>query len=424
MDKDELDIYLELAKEAETAGDYKTADKIDQMIKTSAFDSGSLPPWLRTWLAGTRNRGTADRTIEQIEEATHQKGRSNWFRDLGLQRRIRRDSRTPLDQLTHENVEKSWRGNAAKTLIKNLFFTRAKSNYEVLSGRFKEQVDEIMKGAGNVEQLIEAEITRLQRATPTLTRAAAREAAIQSPAIRARLMSFTTPMRELMTGTEDVLRDAVNDAIQHILNDPATRRSLGLSGATGTAADVTAQRVGVFVKARYGKLFGVNSEISDEVFAKFFRTGSLSSTGSFTGGVIDPDTFFYKMGGARLMPSGLSYVIPALIGGMVIRPVIDPPRPKPGPDVVPVNRETTKIKNELEADRKPKGQYRTPEPQLSAYILAKGFKGAFQQGKTTKRELYDMAFAEKGEAFANDLIQYALKTFGLGGGVERNAPIG
>jgi hypothetical protein len=169
---------------------------------------------------------------------------------------------------------------------------------------------------------------------------------------------------------------------------------------------------------------GPGSEISDEMFMRFFRSGSFNASGAFMGGRIDPTYFFTKQGGAKLLPTGLSYIIPAMFAGGAIIKVIDPPGPKPGPDVVPVTREPTKIINELDADRKPKGQYRTPEPQLSAYIIAKGFKGAFIQGKTTKRELYDMALAEKGAAFANDLIQYALKTFGLGGGVERNAPVG
>ena len=35
---------------------------------------------------------------------------------------------------------------------------------------------------------------------------------------------------------------------------------------------------------------------------------------------------------------------------------------------------------------------------------------AKQPGQTTKKELYNMAIQEKGEAFANDLIQYASPT--------------
>ena len=63
---------------------------------------------------------------------------------------------------------------------------------------------------------------------------------------------------------------------------------------------------------------------------------------------------------------------------------------------------------------------------MSAYILGKQFKGVFQPGQTTKKELYNMAIQEKGEAFANDLIQYAIEKFGLKGigADERDSPVG
>ena len=425
MDRDELEIYLELAKEAEAAGDFKTADKIDGMIKTSAFDKNRLPVWAQNFINGARTPAERASRLREILDGISSRGRSNFLNDLGYARRLRRKRDLRTDQLSGEQSSPLMRGDVGgkgsiRSKINNLFFTRGKAFYEPLSQRFKADVDAILPG---MEAAIVAEIARLRTITPGLTDEAARIQALRSPTVTAYIRRLRTPMSALLHRTQQELKRKIEEAADLIQNDPVTRRELRLTGAF-TAADLTPANIGRVISSRYEKFMGPGSEISDEMFMRFFRSGSFNASGAFTGGRIDPTYFFTKQGGAKLLPTGLSYIIPAMFAGGAIVKVIDPPGPKPGPDVVPVTREPTKIINELDADRKPKGQYRTPEPQLSAYIIAKGFKGAFIQGKTTKRELYDMALAEKGAAFANDLIQYALKTFGLGGGVERNAPVG
>ena len=425
MDRDELEIYLELAKEAEAAGDFKTADKIDGMIKTSAFDKNRLPVWAQNFINGARTPAERASRLKEILDGISSRGRSNFLNDLGYARRLRRKRDLRTDQLSGEQSSPLMRGDvggkgSTRSKINNLFFTRGKAFYEPLSQRFKADVDAILPG---MEAAIVAEIARLRAITPTLTDEAARIQALRSPTVSRYIRALRTPMSALLHRTQQELKRKIEEAADLIQNDPVTRRELRLTGAF-TTADLTPANIGRVISARYEKFMGPGSEISDEMFMRFYRSGSFNPSGSFMGGRIDPTYFFTKQGGAKLLPTGLSYIIPAMFAGGAIVKVIDPPGPKPGPDVVPVTREPTKIINELDADRKPKGQYRTPEPQLSAYIIAKGFKGAFIQGKTTKRELYDMALAEKGAAFANDLIQYALKTFGLGGGVERNAPVG
>jgi hypothetical protein len=425
MDRDELEIYLELAKEAEAVGDFKTADKIDGMIKTSAFDKNRLPVWAQNFINGARTPAERASRLREILDGISSRGRSNFLNDLGYARRLRRKRDLRTDQLSGEQSSPLMRGDvggkgSTRSKINNLFFTRGKAFYEPLSQRFKADVDAILPG---MEAAIVAEIARLRTITPSLTDEAARIQALRSPTVSRYIRALRTPMSALLHRTQQELKRKIEEAADLIQNDPVTRRELRLTGAF-TTADLTPANIGRVISSRYEKFMGPGSEISDEMFMRFFRSGSFNASGAFMGGRIDPTYFFTKQGGAKLLPTGLSYIIPAMFAGGAIVKVIDPPGPKPGPDVVPVTREPTKIINELDADRKPKGQYRTPEPQLSAYIIAKGFKGAFIQGKTTKRELYDMALAEKGAAFANDLIQYALKTFGLGGGVERNAPVG
>ena len=432
MDKDELDIYLELIKEAEAAGDFKTADKIDGMIKTSAFEFNNLPPWLRTWLGSTRNPATRARAIELIQEGVHLRGRTNFFNNLGFRGRLRRLRSTPADELTHENASKAFRGDAglfgsAKSKLKNLLFTRGATNYETLTTRFREEVNQIMNGPRGLTALIDGEVARLGALPANAGRTAdeLRQMALTTPRVSGALRRLTTPMAELLKSTQAELRDKINEAINILRSDPRVRAELGLTGPY-RIADLTMDNIGRVIAARYPKLLGPNSEISDDMFVRFFNTGRVGSRG-FTGGAIDPRHFYTKQGAQKLLPPGYMFIIPALLGGMVIRPIIDPPGPKPGPDVVPpVGGDVVKETNELEADRKRAGQFRTPIPQLQAYILGKTFKGVFHQGKTTKKELYNMAIQEKGEAFANDLIQYAIKTYGLKGvGLgETDSPIG
>ena len=93
MDRDELEIYLEIAKEAEAAGDFKTADKIDGMIKTSAFDKNRLPVWARNFINGARTPAERASRLREILDGISSRGRSNFLNDLGYARRLRRKHR-------------------------------------------------------------------------------------------------------------------------------------------------------------------------------------------------------------------------------------------------------------------------------------------------------------------------------------------
>ena len=429
MDRDELEIYLELAKEAEAAGDFKTADKIDGMIKTSAFDKNRLPVWAQNFINGARTPAERASRLKEILDGISSRGRSNFLNDLGYARRLRRKRNLRTDQLSGEQTSPAMRAEVGgagsiRSKINNLFFTRGKAFFEPLSQRFKEEVDAILPG---MEAAIAGEIARLRPLHTGASDDRLRTLALQSPTVSRYIRMLRTPMSNLLHRTEMELKKKIEEAARLITSDAATRRELRLTGPF-TAADLSPANIGRVISSRYEKFLGPSSEISDEMFMRFFSSGRFNSSGTaFMGGRIDPTYFFTKQGGAKLLPTGLSYIIPAMFAGGAIVKVIDPPGPKPGPDVVPpVGNNVVKLKNELEADRKRAGQYRTPAIQLSAYILGKQFKGVFQPGQTTKKELYNMAIQEKGEAFANDLIQYAAEKFGLKGigANERDSPVG
>ena len=420
MDRDELEIYLELAKEAEAAGDYKTADKIDGMIKTSAFDKNRLPVWAQNFINGARTPAERASRLKEILDGISSRGRSNFLKDLGFARRLRRKRNLRTDQLSGEQTSPAMRAEVGgagsiRSKINNLFFTRGKAFFEPLSQRFKEEVDDILP---RMQAAIDAEVTRLRAVTPGLTDEAYRLQALRSPTVSAFIRSLRTPMSNLLTRTQKELKRKIEEAANLIQHDPVTRRELRLTGPF-LAADLTPANIGRVISSRYEKFLGPSSEISDEMFMRFFRSGSFNASGAFMGGRIDPEYFFTKQGGAKLLPTGLSYIIPAMFAGGAIVKVIDPPGPKPGPDVVPVAPTKTKLTNEL-AQRHRAGLYDIPESTLQAYLDLKKTKGQFTSGVTTKRQIYDLAYLEKGEHFANNFIQWLANKGGLLGGTEKS----
>lgn len=427
MDREELDIYLELAKEAENSGDFKTADKIDSMIRTSAFDKNRLPAWAQNILNGARTPAERAARLREILDGIRSRGTSNVINDMGYARRLRRKRGLRTDQLSGEQSSPLELGDVGglgsiRSKVNNLFFTRGKAFYESLEKRFKAEVDAILP---SIRTTIDAEITRLRPLHPGASEERLRTLALQSPTVSRYIRMLRTPMSNLLHRTEMELKRKIEEAAHLIQHDPVTRRELRLTGPFN-ARDLSVANIGRVISARYEKFMGPGSEITDEVYKRFFDSGTLTN-GVFRGGRIDPEMFFTKQKGAKLMPTGLSYIIPAMFAGGTIVKIIDPPGPKPGPDVVPpASGNVVFEKNELKADRIPAGQYRTPEPQLQAYLLGKNFKGVFHQGQTTKKELYNMALQERGEKFANDLIQFAIKNYGLKGVglTETDSPIG
>ena len=421
MDRDELEIYLELAKEAEAAGDYKTADKIDGMIKTSAFDKNRLPVWAQNFINGARTPAERASRLREILDGISSRGRSNFLNDLGYARRLRRKRDLRTDQLSGEQTAPAMRGEVGgkgsfRSKVNNLFFTRGKAFFEPLSQRFKDDVDDILP---RMQAAIDAEVTRL-RGIPAhagLSDDALKTLALQSPTVSRFIRSLRTPMSNLLHRTQMELKRKIEEAARLITSDPVTRTELGLTGAFNPG-DLSMVNIGRVISARYEKFLGPNSEITDEMFKRFWDSGTLTN-GVFRGGRIDPTYFFTKQGGGKLMPTGLSYIIPAMFAGGAIVKVIDPPGPKPGPDVVPVAPTKTKLTNEL-AQRHRAGLYDIPESTLQAYLDLKKTKGQFTSGVTTKRQIYDLAYLEKGEHFANNFIQWLANKGGLLGGTEKS----
>ena len=122
--------------------------------------------------------------------------------------------------MTHENASKAFRGDvglfgSAKSKLKNLLFTRGATNYETLTTRFREEVNQIMNGPRGLTALIDAEVTRLRGLPVNAGRTddELRQMALTSRSVSGALRRLTTPMAELLKSTQAELRDKINEAI-------------------------------------------------------------------------------------------------------------------------------------------------------------------------------------------------------------------
>ena len=431
MDRDELDIYLELANEAETAGDYRTADKIDGMIREAQF---GIMERLRRRLRNTKLPNERRELERQIRQTTN--GPS--FVDRFMRRQPSfTDAQATIDakqnisggfEKKNLNMDKSLLGrlrNAFQSVYSQEMklrdqFPRAFEAWEAdIQRQVQTQIaDEIAKRTQHNDAL-----AAWRAANRGKGATAANGWVSPVPAYGSKNNTFNlspTTVEEYLTRKSMLskiddpnnplvtLRDAHLDTIQ---------RAIGLARAAGHSTERDILAFIASDRQLRGFLYD-NSSITDGMVKEVIRTNSLPMS-EFCNN--------YKAFKKRMSP-GAAWLIGAAVAGGVTTIL----RPKGEDKVVyvpvPGKPEALKIDNELEADRRKARQFDTPIADLEAYLNFKKSKGVYTQGKTTKKELYNMALQEKGGHFANNLIQYVLQKYGLytpaGGGAEPDAAIG
>lgn len=431
MDRDELDIYLELAKEAETSGDYRTADKIDGMIREAQY---GLTERLRRRLRNTKLPNERRELERQIRQTTN--GPS--FVDRFMRRQPSfTDAQATIDakqnisggfEEKNLNMDKSLLGrlrNAFQSVYSQEIQLRDQfpQAFEAWDADIRRQVetqitDEIAKRTQHNDAL-----AAWRTANPGKPATAKNGWVSPVPAYG----SYNKPYELTPTTVEDyltikkmlskiddpnnplvTLRDAHLDTIQ---------RAIGLARAAGHSTERDILAFIASDRQLRGFLYD-NSSITDGMVKEVIRTNSLPMS-KFCNN--------YKAFKKRMSP-GAASLIGAIVGGGIT--TIFKPKGEDKVVYVPVpgKPEALKIDNELEADRRKLRQFDTPIADLEAYLNFKKTKGVYTQGKTTKKELYNMAIQEKGGHFANNLIQYVLQKYGLytpaGGGAEPDAKIG
>jgi hypothetical protein len=425
MDRDELDIYLELAKEAETSGDYRTADKIDGMIREAQF---GLMERLRRRLRNTKLPSERRELERQIRQTTN--GPS--FVDRFMRRQPSfTDAKTMADagqnisggfEKKNLNMDKSLLGrlrNAFQSVYSQEMklrdqFPRAFEAWhaDILRQKGEQIADEIAKRQQHNDAL-----SAWRAANPGKGATAANGWVSPVPAFGSRnntysLSPSTVESAIVLRYIDDpgnplvTLRDAHVDTIS---------RAISLANAAGHTAPNDVLAFIASDRQTRGFLYD-NSSITDGMIKEVISSGTLSMR-EFCNN--------YKAFKKR-MPPATSAILGAIGGGTLVS--VLPGREKIVPVPVPAKQEALKIDNELEADRRKARQFDTPIADLEAYLNFKKSKGVYTQGKTTKKELYNMAIQEKGGHFANNLIQYVLQKYGLytpaGGGAEPDATIG
>ena len=412
MDRDELDIYLELAKEAETSGDYRTADKIDGMIKEAQNPIQTLFRRTQERLRGLGNEATRARN------QTRDIDRGPNFVD-----RARKSPYTYSDALDVLEKDGKLPGQNANVLRSNArlidriinALQPTFANVMTKSKEFPELYNAWQSlNESKIKNLVDAEVARR-------TTANAGKSPRDPGYLSVNRTNVTKDLRS--TGTFDNLVGNLENQLVAMRDNHAEliRRAI----------DEVEKTYGLD-RTKPGDLNKIKARIASEPKLK----GMLYDNAFTTEGMIDQviatgdipiKRYLTDFGPIKRRMSPLvAGLIGAGVGGGLIS--VLPGRDKIVPVPVPAKPEALKIDNELEADRRKLRQYDTPVADLEAYLNRKKAKGVYTQGKTTKKELYNMAIQEKGGHFANNLIQYVLKTYGLyapvGGGNEPDAKIG
>lgn len=414
MDRDELDIYLELAKEAETSGDYRTADKIDGMIREA---QNPLQTWYRKTQDRIRGLGNESirarnqiRDIDRGPNSVDRARKSPYTYDEAL-KVLEKDKKLPGQ---NEHVMRS-NSRVIDRIINALqptfaaVMTKSKEFPELYAAWSS-------KNEGKIVNLVETEIAR--RKDENLKKGLKPRdpgyLSVDKAAIRAE-MNKAGVFDNLVGNLENQLvamRDNHAELIRRAIDE--VEKTYGLDR---TKPDDLNK-----IKARIASEPKLKGMLYDNAFTSEGMIDSVIKTGD-----IPIDKYLNNFGPIkRRMNPIVAGLIGAGVGGGIVS--VLPGRDKIVPVPVPAKQEALKIDNELEADRRKARQFDTPIADLEAYLNFKKSKGVYTQGKTTKKELYNMAIQEKGGHFANNLIQYVLQKYGLytpaGGGAEPDATIG
>lgn len=414
MDRDELDIYLELAQEAELAGDFRTADKIDSMIREAQNPIQTLFRRTQERLRNVGNeaararRQTVDinRGPNFVDRARKAPYTYNDALDV-----LERDGKLPGQNanVLRSNARLIDRViNALQPTFSNVM-TKAKEFPELYNAW--QSLNE-----SKIKNLVDAEITRRTTANAGKNPRDPGYLSVNRTNVTRDLRS-TGAFENLVGNLENQLvamRDNHAELIRNAIDE--VERTYGLDRTK--PGDINK------IKARIASEPKLKGMLYDNAFTTEGMIDQVIATGD-----IPIKRYLTDFGPIKRR---MSPAVAALLFGGGVGGITTILRPKGEDKVVyvpvPGKPEALKIDNELEADRRKLRQFDTPIADLEAYLNRKKAKGVYTQGKTTKKELYNMAIQEKGAHFANNLIQYVLQKYGLftpaGGGAEPDATIG
>lgn len=389
MQEDNFDKFVKLAFEADLCGNYKSADKIDSLIKRA--QSNPIQNMTRNFI--NRIRGFGDEGARARRQ----------IRDLGRGPNTidRMRSQPSYDELLKQlEGDKNISGHNPAVLRSNATFTDRIINalqpsykqvmqrhtefprlYDEWKNTFNSRKSELQKRLG----LKDDEFADYLRDNPSV-----RE-------------SLVGPLENELVA----MRDAHVSLIDRTINEVC--RVHGIERSPGNLNQIKA-RIGSDRNLR-GMLYD-NSFTTDSMIEDVLTSGTI------------PMKAYVGFGPWKRSMSpavaGLLFFSAGAAGGSAIKSLPDSkskektlPKEQSKSQTVPQNQYSTgTLENELEADRKGTGMYDTPIETIEKYIKRKKQNGSIKPG-ITKKELYNMALIDLGEHTANNLIQYVMSTYGF-----------
>lgn len=388
MQEKELETMLKLAMEADSKGNYKSADEIDNFIKEA---QNPLQNWTRNQIRRLRGlgdeSGRARRQIRNIErgpntvdrmrsQPTFEEalGRLDDGRNISGHNPMKLRSNSAIVDRIINALQPTYR----QIMTKRSEFPRLYREWETTYNRRMQELKTSLS-------FTDDELGDYLRTHPEM-----RE-------------NLVGPLENQLVSMRNSHVDLINRTIDQVCD----------------AYDITRSPENLnVIKARIASDRNLRGFLYDNSF-----TTDRMIEQVLTSNNIPIRSYLTNMGPWKRSMSpavaGLLFLSAGAAGGAALKGM-----PKSKPEVKPLPSKSPespigKLENELEADRRGTGLFDTPIATIEKYLKRKKENGSIKPG-ITKQELYNMAKIDLGEHIANNLIQYVMSKFGFK--MKTNAP--
>lgn len=389
MQEKELETMLKLAMEADSKGNYKSADEIDDFIKKA---QNPLQNWTRNQVRRLRGLGDegarARRQIRNIERGPNTIDRM-------------RSQPTFEEALGQLDDGRNISGHNPMKLRSNSAIV------DRIINALQPTYRQIMTKMSEFPSLYrEWETTYNRRKQELKTRFSFTDDELENylqthPEIRENLVG---PLENQLVSMRNSHVDLINRTIDQVCE---------AYGITRSPENLNTIKARIASDRNLRGFLYDNSFTTDRMIEQVLTSGNIPIRSYLTG--MGP----WKRSMSPAV-AGLLFFTAGAAGGAALTGM-PKSKPKSKPDEKPdekplVNKSPEspigKLENELAADRRGTGLFDTPIETIEKYLKRKKENGSIKSG-ITKQELYNMAKIDLGEHVANNLIQYVMSKYGF-----------
>ena len=377
MKENQLEKYIKLAMEADRDGDYKSADKIDNLFKEA---SNPLQTNWRRFV--NKLRGFGDETTRAKRQVQDLRRGPDTIDQM-------RKQPTYDEALELLKGDKNISGhNPMKLRSNNRIIDRIINALQPAYRQVLTKQKEFPKLYAKWKATYDAKVTELKQ-THGFDDDQVDEWLKNNPKEREQLVS---PLESELVQMRNAHVFFIDSAIDQVCKDYGITRSI--DNIKQIKARIASE------KSLRGMLYD-NSYTTDSMIEEVLRSKTIPM-----------DDYLHNMGPWK---ASMSPAVAGLLlfgAGVGVGSVGKGKSQDEAPKGLAASPIVGVLTNELIADRKKAKLFDTPIETMEKYLTRKKNNGSITSG-ITKKELYNMALIDLGEHVANNLIQYVMKTYGF-----------